>query len=52
MLGIASEERKNFSAMFSYGLLHVEIPVLADQQRVTPALYRRWMLCRGLTKTE
>ena len=43
MLSIAGEERTNW-----YGLLHIDVPVLADQQGLTSALPRhcqeRWVI--------
>ena len=33
MLGIAGEIKMNSSAPFSHGLLHMDTPVLADQQK-------------------
>ena len=35
MLGNAEVEKTNSWAMFSYGLLHMDTLVLADQQRLT-----------------
>ena len=39
MLATAGEARKNLEAAFSYRLLHSDMPVLADQQRLTSTLY-------------
>ena len=39
--------------MFSYGLLHMDTPVLADQQNLHSfTLCRHWMLSRGLSKSD
>ena len=35
--------------MFSYGFLHMDTPVLADQQRLTSALCRHWIQSGGST---
>ena len=37
---------------FSYGLLHMDTPVLADQQKTPSVLGRDWMLSRGATNSE
>ena len=38
MLGTTGEERSNSEATFSYGLLHIDAPLLVDQQKHSPAL--------------
>ena len=38
MIGTAGDARMNSYATFSYGLLHMDIPVLADRQGFTLVL--------------
>ena len=40
VLGTAGESRTNLSVTFSYGFLHMYVAVLADQQTLTPALWK------------
>ena len=40
MMGTAREVKTNLNPIFSHGLLHTDMPVLADQQGLTSALCR------------
>ena len=50
MQGAAGEVRMNSWATFSYGFLHVDIPMLANQKRLKSSLCKHWMQLRGATK--
>ena len=49
----AGEGRTNTLATFSYGLLHMDTPVLADKKNICSSpLWGHWVPCKELTKTD
>ena len=42
----AREAKTNSEVKFFYGLLHMDLPVLANQQRISSALCEHWMQSR------
>ena len=50
MLGTFGEARTKMLVTFTNGLLYINTPMLADQQKLSLALCRYWMPSKGLSK--